>query len=98
MVSCGITSKCTSHIAKVLYFIEHLYLSNSPIGDTGASLISEAIRGTVTLKSLILNQCGITSSGAKDFSRALVQNSSLEKLDIGNNYLVGDKGISHACG
>ena len=83
-----------SHIARMLYFIEHVYLSRNPIGDTGASLISEAVRDTVTLKTLILYRCGITSRGAEDLSRALSQNSSLEKLDISLNNL-GDEGISH---
>ena len=57
-------------------------------------MISEAIRQTATLKTLMLNDCGITSGGAEDLSRALAQNSSLEKLDIGDNNL-GDEGISH---
>jgi ribonuclease inhibitor len=64
------------------------------MGDTGASLISEAVRETATLKTLILYNCDITSRGAEDLSRALAQNSSLEKLDIGVNNL-GDEGISH---
>ena len=83
-----------SYIARMLYFIEHLYLSHNPIGDAGASLISESVRDTVTLKTLILYECGITSRGAEDLSRALAQNSTLEKLDIGKNKL-GDEGISH---
>ena len=82
------------HIARMLYSIEHLYLSNNPIGDTGASLISEALRESTTIKTLILNNCDITSSGAEDLSRALAQNNSLEKLDIGWND-PGDKGISY---
>jgi ribonuclease inhibitor len=57
-------------------------------------LISEAVRETATLKTLIMGSCGITSRGAEDLSRALAQNSSLEKLDIGSNNL-GDEGISH---
>ena len=82
------------YITRKLYFFEHLYLPYNPIGDTGVSLISEAIRDTVTLKTLILNSCDITSRGAEDLSRALAQNSSLEKLDIGWNNL-RDEGISH---
>ena len=82
------------HIARMLYCIEHLYLTSNPIGDTGASLISEAIRETATLKALILNSCGIALRGAKDLSRALAQNSSLEKLDIGLNN-IEDEGVSH---
>ena len=83
-----------SHVAGMLYYFEHLYLSNNPIGDTGASLISEAVRETATLKTLILHDCHITSRGAEHLSRVLAQNSSLEKLDIGWNS-IGDEGISH---
>ena len=82
------------HIARMIYYFEHLYLSHNPIGDTGASSISEDVRKTATLKTLILFNCGITSRGAEDLSRSLAQNSSLEKLDIGWNS-VGDDGISH---
>ena len=83
-----------SHITRILYYIEHLYLSGFPIGDTGAYLISEAVRETATLKTLILYDCNITSRGAEDLSRALAQNTSLKKVDIGWNNL-GDEGISH---
>jgi hypothetical protein len=37
------------HIPRMLYFIKHLYLSYNPLGDTGASLISKAVRETATL-------------------------------------------------
>jgi hypothetical protein len=90
----SLNQKDALHVARMVYFIEHLYLSKNPIGDTGASLISEAVRETSTLKTLILSNCCITPRGAKDLSRALAQNSSLEKLDIGWNS-VGDEGISH---
>ena len=86
--------KDASYIARMIYFIEHLYLSQNPIGDTGVSLISEAVRETATLKTLILYNCSFTSTGAEDLSRALAQNGSLEKLDIGTN-IIGDEGISH---
>ena len=79
---------------RMLYYIEHVYLSSNQIGDAGASLISEAVRKTTKLQTLILYNCHITSSGIGDLSRALAQNSSLEKLDIGGNNL-GDEGISH---
>ena len=82
------------YIARMFYFIEHLYLSCNPIGDTGASLISEALRETATLKTLNLYHCAITLRGAEDLSRALTQNNSLEKLDISDNNL-GNEGISH---
>ena len=83
------------HISRMLYYnTEYLSLSVNSIGDTGASLISEAVREIATLKTLILFNCCITSRGAEDFSIALAQNISLKKLDIGDNNL-GDEGISH---
>ena len=95
LAKCKLHEEDTLHIiARILHFIEHLYLSGNLIGDTGASLISEAVRETATLKTLVLYNCRITSRGAEDLSRALAQSSSLEKLDIGLNNL-GDKGISH---
>ena len=86
-----------SYIAKMLCSnnIEHLILFGNPIGDTGASFISNAVRETTSLKSLDMFNCGITSQGAEELSRALAQNSSLEKLDIGCNEGVGDEGIKH---
>ena len=83
-----------SHIARTVNLIEYLDLSCNLIGDTGASAISEAVRETATLKTLILYNCRITSRGGEDLSKALAQNSSLVKLDIGGNNL-GDEGISH---
>lgn len=82
------------HVARMFYFVKHLYLSHNLIGDTGASLLSEAVKETVSLKTLILSSCGITSRGAQDLSRGLALNSSLEKLDISDNILE-DKGVSH---
>ena len=48
-----------SHVAKMLYFNEclHLDVSENPIGDTGSSLIFEAVRKTAVLKILILIGC-----------------------------------------
>ena len=83
-----------AYVSWLLYFIKSLRLSSNPIGDTGVSLISEAVRETAALKTLILYYCNFTSRGAEDLSNALAQNSSLEKLDISNNNL-GDEGISH---
>ena len=89
-----------SYIAKMLCssnIVEHLYLSYNPIGDTGVSFNSNAVRETTSLKTLNMYACGITSQGAEELSKALAQNSSLEKLDmyIGWNGGVGDEGIRH---
>ena len=39
--------------------------------------------------------CDITSKAVEQLSEALAQNTSLEKLDIGCNKLIGDEGIRH---
>ena len=91
----NISEEGASYIAKIACTVEHLYLSNNPIGDTGASFISNAMRETTSLRTLGMCDCGITSQGAEELSRALAQNSSLKKLNIGANYLVGDEGIRH---
>ena len=90
----AIHEKGASHIARSLSSFEHLHLFHNPVGDTGISLMSEAIRETAILKTLILYGCGVTSRGAEDLSRALAENTSLEKLDVGNNSL-GDEGIKY---
>ena len=87
-----------SYIAEMLYsgnIIEHLYLQYNLIGDTGASLIFNAMRVSALLKTLDMYSCGITSKGVEHLSIALAQNCSLETLDIGGNRQVGDEGISH---
>ena len=89
-----ISESDVSHIPRILYFIENLYLSGYPIGDTGVSLISKAVRETATLKTLILFDCGITSKGAENLATSLAHNNSLKKLDIGWNSLK-DEGVSH---
>ena len=94
LIDSQVTGEDASYISRLFYFVECLYLSYNPIGDTGASLISKAINETTTLKILTIYDCGITSRGAEDLSRALAQNSSLEKFDISRNNL-GDEGISH---
>ena len=90
----AILKEGASYISNMLYSVEHLYLIHNHIGDDGAFLISEAVRETTTLKTLILYRCGITSIGVEYLSKALAKNITLEKLDIGGHNL-GDEGINH---
>ena len=73
----------------VTRFIEHLYISDDPIGDTGAPLISEIVRETAMLKSSILHSCAFTSKGNEH-----LQNCTLEKFDVTWNNL-GNEGMTH---
>ena len=83
-----------SSIARMPYFIEHLYLSFNPIGDAGVSFMCKSIKESATLKTIILHSCNITSRGAEDLSKVLVHNCSLKILDISHNPLE-DQGISY---
>ena len=66
--------------------LEHISFNFSPrISDVGVSFIAEGLQNNVTLKSLSLIRCNITSSGAKCLAEMLKVNSSLEKLDISEN-------------
>ena len=57
-----------SHICRMLYFIDHLFLCYNPLEDTGVSLISESLKEYV-LKTLMLYRCGISSRGAEDLQK-----------------------------
>ena len=72
-----------SHVARMLYFIEHLHLdvSENPIGDSGVLLILEAIRKSTALKTLTL-EYGVLSTKVEDVLIALGQNNSLKKCNI----------------
>ena len=74
--------------------IAHLYLSGNPLGDTGASIISNAVSELRSLKTLVIFGCHITSQGIEELSIALCQNQYLEKWDLGYNN-IGDNGIKH---
>ncbi|KAJ7329282.1 hypothetical protein JRQ81_015456 [Phrynocephalus forsythii] len=61
---------------------------NSLIGDRGATVLAECLGEDLWLKALDLQQCGITSEGAKSLLAAFETNTTLVVLDIRKNPLV----------
>ena len=55
---------------------------------------TEQLKYNTTLKTLWLQECGLTTLSAKSLAEALTTNKHLEKLDITNNALCDD-GIQH---
>ena len=72
-------------------FLEDLNIGCNAIRDQGMAHLAESFKN---LKYLNISQCGLTSRGAEDLSKILVQNSSLEQLRIEQN-AIGDQGIAH---
>ncbi|XP_042326731.1 centrosomal protein of 78 kDa isoform X2 [Sceloporus undulatus] len=61
---------------------------NTLIGDQGATILAESLREDLWLKALDLQQCGITSEGAKSLLDAFETNTTLVVLDIRKNPLI----------
>ncbi|XP_066472055.1 centrosomal protein of 78 kDa [Tiliqua scincoides] len=61
---------------------------NTLIGDRGAAVLAEYLGEDLWLKALDLQQCGITSEGAKSLLEAFKTNTTLVILDIRKNPLV----------
>ena len=83
----------TAHVAKDLATIiknnsglEELYLSNNSL-KTSAAVILKALKEKSVLKILHLNSNLMTDEVGEDLAVAIRNNSSLEKLCIGNNML-----------
>ena len=73
-----------------LYFLRshgfrHIDISNNPLGEGGARELAEAIRKTMTIKSLKLRCCSINEAGIKHLHSALAINQSIKFLDIEGN-------------
>jgi len=91
----------TDHNAQALHkmlqkntTLKSLNLSgNRNIKDTGVECISSGISENTSLIVLNLRNCGITGLGAKHLAEMLAHNKSLQSLDIGVNYHIGDGGI-----
>ena len=65
---------------------------NPEVGDLGAMHLAEGLKINCTLKTLNLNDCGITSKGASNMAHALTFNKSLQNLDVERNKIM-DAGI-----
>ncbi|ERE78404.1 centrosomal protein of 78 kDa isoform X1 [Cricetulus griseus] len=61
---------------------------NTLIGDQGASAFADSLSEDLWLRALDLQQCGLTSEGAKALLEALETNRTLVVLDIRKNLLI----------
>ena len=57
--------------------------------------ICTALQTNTSLTTLNFAHCGISTLVAESLARTLAVNSTLEELDISNNYNIGEKGIGH---
>ena len=90
---CGFTSRGAEDLS-IMSAQEDLDIGWNAIGDQGMAHLAESFKKIKTLKCLDTSHCGLTSRGAEDLSKALAQNSSLERLRIEQN-AIGDQGIAH---
>ena len=89
----GITIEGTQAISEMIRSLEVLDISNNNIGDGGASVLSEALSCTNTLKSLAIKQCNIGEAGTTAIANALTFNSSLTVILMNGN-AIGSIGAS----
>ena len=73
--------------------LQVLNLARNPeIGNRGAMHLAEGLTTNCTLKTLNLNDCGITLEGISNMAHALTVNNTLQIFDIGRNEIT-DAGV-----
>ena len=102
-----ITAQEVVAISDMMICLEELYISNNRlnrklntsnnemfggIGDHGAELLSKGITYTKTLRVLHITDNNIGPSGAIAIANALVNNTSLEELNMNHNNIFGQDG------
>lgn len=70
--------------------LESLYLSMNPIGDDGATALSDGLRQNTSLKRFITDSCGINTQGATSIFAALIGHPNLFTLSIAQSYATQD--------
>ena len=101
----GITAQEAVAISDMMISLEELHISSklynrklninystNKLGDCGAELLSEGITNTKTLRVLHIAGNNIGPSGTTAIVNALVNNTSLEELNLNNNNKVGKDG------
>ncbi|XP_059799722.1 NACHT, LRR and PYD domains-containing protein 3-like [Hypanus sabinus] len=83
---CRIESEGLHRLVLVLHKCQQLGLGSNDLGDSGAKLVSLALRNPeCKIQNLGLYKTGLTDSCTKDLASALCKNTSLNVLDLGSN-------------
>ncbi|XP_059523316.1 NACHT, LRR and PYD domains-containing protein 9 [Myotis daubentonii] len=97
---CDITDEACEDIAVLLVSSRKLKLVSlmeNPVMDSGALLLSEALKHPdCVLESLLLTYCCLTSDACDYIAQALVRSTTLSLLDLGSNFLE-DSGVKLLC-
>ncbi|XP_005882523.1 PREDICTED: NACHT, LRR and PYD domains-containing protein 9 [Myotis brandtii] len=97
---CDITDEACEDIALLLVSSRKLKLVSlmeNPVMDSGALLLSEALKHPdCELESLLLTYCCLTSDACDYIAQALVRSTTLSLLDLGSNFLE-DSGVKLLC-
>uniref|UniRef100_UPI00398EAE92 NACHT, LRR and PYD domains-containing protein 12-like n=1 Tax=Pristiophorus japonicus TaxID=55135 RepID=UPI00398EAE92 len=91
--NCSIQCEGLQRLGHVLHKCRLLRLGRNEMRDSGAKLLSAALRvPDCKIQELWLNDVGLTDSCAEDLTSALSTNRSLTVLNLSNNKL-GDSGV-----
>ncbi|XP_072894052.1 NACHT, LRR and PYD domains-containing protein 3-like isoform X2 [Hemitrygon akajei] len=92
----GLTDSGAADLASALSTnpsLTELVLSYNELGDSGAKLLSVALRNPeCKIQKLGMDKVGLTDSGVEDLASALSTNPSLKELNLSSNEL-GDSGV-----
>ena len=92
--STGISTAACKAIAQFIASadcaLESLYLGMNPIGDEGATVLSDGLRQNTSLKRFITDSCGINTQGATSILASLIGHSNLFTLSIAQSYATQD--------
>ena len=82
-----------SNCVRIVWFPEHRESYGNHMN--GRVHICTALQKNSSLKTLNFSCCDISDLVAESLAGALAVNSTLEELDISNNFNIGDEGIGH---
>uniref|UniRef100_G3U3P8 NACHT domain-containing protein n=1 Tax=Loxodonta africana TaxID=9785 RepID=G3U3P8_LOXAF len=95
--NCHLTEASCKDLSSALIInqkLTHLSLAKNELGDGGVQLLCEGLSyPDCKLQTLVLWGCSITTLCCQDLASALINNESLETLDLGENIL-GQSGVT----
>ena len=84
-----ISGEVADDIAAVILnnnYLQTLNLSDNPYETAGMIKITKALQGISTLCNLYATNCSIVQDAADDIAAVILNNKSLQKLDLDENY------------